>query len=35
MKEKYINAKIEVVQFEAVDVILTSGGELIEGGDED
>lgn len=34
MKEKYINASIEVVQFEAEDVIVTSG-ELIEGGDED
>lgn len=34
MKENYINAELEIVQFETEDVILTSG-ELIEGGDED
>lgn len=35
MKENYINAELEIVQFETEDVIITSGGELIEGGDED
>ena len=31
MKENYEELEVEVISFEAVDVIVTSGTELIEG----
>ena len=34
MKEKYEKAEIEVIEFETEDVITTSGGGQIGGGDE-
>ena len=32
--EKYTKAQMEVIEFEAEDVIMTSGGGEIGGGDE-
>ena len=32
--EKYTKAQMEVIEFEAEDVITTSGGDQIGGGDE-
>ncbi len=34
-KEKYEELKIEIIRFEKEDVIITSNGDPIEGGDED